>query len=81
MRFKILNLQIERGLNISSEINKIPLENLVLECSKCGNKYNLKDISKELDFTSIFQFEYEYFCKNCKGNNFNIQFEFIPGDY
>ena len=63
------------------EISKIALENLIIECSKCGNKYNLKEISKELGFTSIFQFEYEFFCKNCEGNKFNIQFEFIPEIY
>ncbi len=56
------------------------LENLVVECKKCGNKYNIKEISKDLGFESIFQFEYEYFCKNCECRCFNIQFEYIPED-
>ena len=59
-------------------INEITIKDLFLECSDCGNKYDLKQIFKELGFTSIFQFEYEYFCKNCEGNKFMIQFEFIP---
>ena len=63
------------------KINKIPLEDLVIECSKCGNKYGLNEIFEKLGYTSIFQFEYEFFCKNCEGNEFNIQFEFIPKDY
>lgn len=62
------------------ELENIKIEDLFIECCKCGNKYNLKDINKELDYTSIFQFEFEYFCKNCEGRGFNIQFESLPLD-
>ena len=57
------------------------IENYVIECNGCGNKYDIKEIYKELESVSIFQFEYEFKCKNCGANSFSIQFEFIPEDY
>lgn len=60
---------------------KKSFENYVIECSKCGNKYGITDIHKELRIESIFQFEYEFKCKNCDNNEFSIQFEYIPEDY
>lgn len=53
------------------------IENLIIECDLCGNKYDIKEIYKELDTFQVFQFEFEYYCKNCNCNKFNIGFEKI----